>query len=73
MKILANDGIANSAVEMLKDKGIEIVTDKVAQEELAQAINEQGFTGLLVRSATTVRKELIDQCPGLKFIGRGGV
>jgi D-3-phosphoglycerate dehydrogenase len=28
---------------------------------------------LLVRSATTARKELIDACPGLKVIGRGGV
>jgi D-3-phosphoglycerate dehydrogenase len=26
-----------------------------------------------VRSATTVRKEVIDQCPSLKLIGRGGV
>ncbi|NND77841.1 MAG: D-2-hydroxyacid dehydrogenase [Flavobacteriales bacterium] len=73
MKILANDGIANNAIEMLKEKGIEVVTDKVAQEELVNAINEQGFAGLLVRSATKVRKDLIDQCPGLKFIGRGGV
>lgn len=73
MKILANDGISNSAIEMLKDKGIEVSTDKVAQAELASAINELGYSGLLVRSATTVRQELIDQCPGLKFIGRGGV
>jgi D-3-phosphoglycerate dehydrogenase len=28
---------------------------------------------LLVRSATKVRKDIIDQCPGLKIIGRGGV
>ena len=28
---------------------------------------------MLVRSATTARKELIDACPGLKVIGRGGV
>ena len=27
----------------------------------------------MVRSATTARKELIDACPGLKIIGRGGV
>ena len=28
---------------------------------------------LLVRSATSVRKDLIDACPKLKIIGRGGV
>ena len=45
----------------------------MTQEELAKTLNEQGFYAVLVRSATTVRKEVIDACPGLKLIGRGGV
>ncbi|MEM9023270.1 MAG: D-2-hydroxyacid dehydrogenase [Bacteroidota bacterium] len=73
MKILANDGIAAPGKERLEAAGFEVVTEKVAQEALAQAINDQNYVGVLVRSATTVRKEVIDACPGLKLIGRGGV
>jgi D-3-phosphoglycerate dehydrogenase len=73
MKILANDGISPEGIERLEENGFEVVTEKVTQENLAQAINDENYVGLLVRSATTVRKDLIDQCDGLKFIGRGGV
>jgi D-isomer specific 2-hydroxyacid dehydrogenase, catalytic domain. len=31
------------------------------------------ISGILVRGATTVRKELIDKVPSIKLIGRGGV
>ena len=73
MKILANDGISDLGKSLIAAAGHEISTAKVAQEELAKTINEQGFDAVLVRSATTVRKEVIDACPGLKLIGRGGV
>lgn len=73
MKILANDGLSQSGVTTLEEAGFEVLTTNVAQEQLAAFINENGVTGLLVRSATQVRKELIDNCPGLKLIGRGGV
>jgi D-3-phosphoglycerate dehydrogenase len=46
---------------------------KVAQEQLESYINEHQIDVVLVRSATTVRKELIDTCPSIKGIGRGGV
>jgi len=73
MKVLANDGISTSGVEALEAYGYEILTTNVAQEQLANFINNESVTVLLVRSATTVRKDLIDACPGLKIIGRGGV
>ncbi|MEZ4799641.1 MAG: D-2-hydroxyacid dehydrogenase [Flavobacteriales bacterium] len=73
MKILANDGIDNGGKQALEALGFTVVTEKVAQENLAAAINSENYVGLLVRSATTARKDLIDACPGLKFIGRGGV
>ncbi|WP_128331433.1 D-2-hydroxyacid dehydrogenase [Apibacter sp. HY039] len=73
MKILPNDGISASAIEVLENNGLEVLNHKVAQEQLANFINENGVEVLLVRSATQVRKELIDECPGLKIIGRGGV
>jgi D-3-phosphoglycerate dehydrogenase len=73
MKILANDGISALGKQLLEEAGYTVITDKVAQEDLATAVNEQGIEIVLVRSATTVRKEVIDACPGLKLIGRGGV
>ena len=73
MKILANDGISSVGKELLESAGFTVITEKVTQENLASAVNEQGIEMILVRSATTVRKEVIDQCPNLKLIGRGGV
>ena len=73
MKILANDGIAKSGVIALESAGFEVITDKVAQERLIDFINENKVTGILVRSATSVRKDIIDNCTSLKLIGRGGV
>lgn len=72
-KILANDGIDAIGKELLEKAGFTVVTEKVAQEQLAKEINEKGYTALTVRSATKVRKDVIDACPGLKVIGRGGV
>lgn len=73
MNIHANDGISQSGVDALADFGFTLTTTNVAQEQLVNYINENNIAGILVRSATTVRKELIDACPGLKLIGRGGV
>ncbi|MEZ7839083.1 MAG: D-2-hydroxyacid dehydrogenase [Flavobacteriales bacterium] len=73
MKILANDGLAKSGINALQTAGFEVITDTVAQERLVDYINENKVTGLLVRSATKVRKDIIDSCSSLKLIGRGGV
>ena len=73
MKILANDGISQTGIDALKRDGFDITTINVSQEQLIDYINENQIEALLVRSATTARKELMDSCPGLKLIGRGGV
>jgi len=73
MKVLANDGISKSGIKALEQGGFEVITTTVAQEQLANYINTNDIIVLLVRSATTVRKDLIDACPNLKIIGRGGV
>ena len=73
MKILANDGISQSGIDALTEAGYEVITTNVAQEQLVSFINENKIVVLLVRSATTARKALIDACPGIKIIGRGGV
>ncbi len=73
MKILANDGISQSGISALEKDGFEVLTTTVAQEQLMKFINENEIIGLLVRSATQVRTDIIDNCPNLKLIGRGGV
>jgi D-3-phosphoglycerate dehydrogenase len=72
-KILANDGIDKSGQLILEKAGFTVITEKVAQDQLIQYLNSEKIDALLVRSATTVRKDMIDQCTGLKLIGRGGV
>ena len=72
-KILANDGIDNQGKALLEKAGFTVITEKVEQENLASAINENNYVALTVRSATKVRKDIIDACPKLKLIGRGGV
>ncbi|MDP2176127.1 MAG: D-2-hydroxyacid dehydrogenase [Bacteroidota bacterium] len=72
MKILANDGIDQSAKELLESKGFTVETNKISQEELASRISE--FDVLLVRSATKVNAAVIEAgAPNLKLVGRAGV
>lgn len=73
MKVLANDGISKSGIDSLESAGFEVITTTVAQEQLANYINDNQINVLLVRSATKVRKDIIDNCESLKIIGRGGV
>ncbi len=71
IKILANDGIHPDGQLLLEEAGYEVFTEKIAQEDLPNKLND--FDVICVRSATKVRKELIDACPNLKIIARGGV
>ncbi len=73
MRVLANDGISKAGEQALKDAGIEVLDNRVAQDHVINFINENNVDVLLVRSATKVRQELIDACPDLKIIGRGGI
>ena len=70
-KVLINDGIHPSGLQKLKDAGIEVSTEKIAQDDLATEL--PNYDAICVRSATKVRQPLIDLCPNLKVIGRGGV
>ena len=73
MKILANDGISQSGIDALEKGGFEVLITKVAQNQLENYINEHTIDGILVRSATQVRQELVDACPSIKLIGVLGV
>lgn len=59
MKILVNDGMHPKGIELLKDAGHEVDTNSIPQDELSSKLNN--YDAILVRSATKVRKELIDQ------------
>jgi D-3-phosphoglycerate dehydrogenase / 2-oxoglutarate reductase len=71
IKILANDGIHPDGKLLLEEADYQVDTDKVAQENLLKVLPQ--YDAIIVRSATKVRKELIDACPNLKIIARGGV
>ncbi|MEO5583775.1 MAG: D-2-hydroxyacid dehydrogenase [Saprospiraceae bacterium] len=70
-RILANDGIESDGKLALEAGGFSVNTNKVEQSQLVDAL--QNYEVLIVRSATKVRKDLIDACPNLKIIARGGV
>ncbi len=71
VKILANDGIHATGQKLLEEAGFEVVTNKVEQNELEEQL--PNYDVIIVRSATKVRQALIDACPHLKVIARGGV
>ena len=73
MKVLVNDGMSKSGIDKLTRNGFKVITVTVEQGQLVDFINKNNIIVLLVRSATTVRKDIIDNCPTLKIIGRGGV
>jgi D-3-phosphoglycerate dehydrogenase len=71
IRILANDGIDPIGKQMLEEAGFEVDTNNIPQDELP--VRLQNYDAITVRSATKVRAALIDACPNLKLIGRGGV
>ena len=71
MKILVNDGIEPIGKKLLEEAGFEVDLNKIDQADLLARLNN--YDAICVRSATKVRKELIDACPNIKAIGRGGV
>ena len=73
IKVLANDGIGATGKELLEEKGFEVITTRVAQEQLISFINDKSIEVLLVRSATKVGQDVLDACPTLRLVGRGGV
>ena len=70
MRILANDGIDNAGKRILEAAGFTVITDKIPQTELASKIKDYDI--IIVRSATKVTAEIIDQS-NLKLIARAGV
>jgi len=70
-KILVNDGMHQAGIDMLINAGHQVDTNNIPQADLMEKLVD--YDAICVRSATKVRRELIDNCPNLKIIGRGGV
>ena len=73
-RILVTDGMDKGALADLRNAGFEVVEQFYAPEELGKALQE--FDGVVIRSATKVRKNHIDEAlvtGRLKLIVRGGV
>ena len=70
-RILANDGINESGKEALEKAGFEVITENVPQDNLIEEL--KNYDAVLVRSATKIRKDVIDACRNITLIGRGGV
>jgi D-3-phosphoglycerate dehydrogenase / 2-oxoglutarate reductase len=71
IQILVNDGIEADGKLLLEGAGFTVDTNKIPQEDLMQRL--PAYDAIIVRSATQVRRDLIDACPNLKIIARGGV
>ena len=72
MKILISDKMSNKVEDVLKTNNIpfDIKTD-LSPEQLTEIIDD--YDGILIRSATKLKAEIIGHCKNLKVIGRAGV
>ncbi len=70
-KILINDGMEETGIRAQRDAGFAVDTEKLDAGQLMDGL--KNYQGIIIRSATQVRKELIDAAPSLRFIARGGV
>lgn len=72
MKIIICDKTEKEYIEQMRAAGLTVdVRDDITPEDLMKEL--PNYDGMVVRSRTKVRKDLIDVCPNLKVIVRGGV
>ena len=74
IRVLVTDGMEKSGIDKLRANGFEVVEQFYEPEELAQKVKE--FNVVVVRSATKIRKPIIDaalETKELKLVIRGGV
>lgn len=71
VKILVSDKIAEEGIKVLQEQGYEVTRGwDIPKPDLPKVIGE--YDVLIVRSATKVRGELLDNAKKLKIIGRAG-
>ncbi|MFY9598809.1 MAG: phosphoglycerate dehydrogenase [Pseudolabrys sp.] len=73
-KVLISDALSPAAVQIFKDRGIEVDFQPALgkdKEKLAGAVGN--YDGLAIRSATKVTAKIVEQAKNLKIIGRAGI
>ena len=73
MIVLANDGISQKSKKELIDLNFKIFDTKIDQSELIKYINKNHIEIILVRSATIINSEILNNCKSIKLVGRAGV
>ena len=72
MKILISDKMSNKVEDVLKSKSIDYdIKTGLEPNELKSIID--GYDGILIRSATKLTADILENCSNLKVIGRAGV
>src|SRR5213082_1065065 len=73
-KVLISDALSDAAVQIFKDRGIEVdFQPKLGPDKEKLAAMVGGFDGLAIRSATKVTAKLLEQAKNLKVVGRAGI
>src|SRR6185503_1886210 len=72
-KVLLLDGIDPAGIDVIRQTGSisPVVHDKISREKLLEMISE--VDGVIVRSATSIYRELLEKATQLKVVGRAGV
>lgn len=72
MKVIVCDKTEDSAIAKMREGGLDVdVKDTITLDELMEVL--PGYDAMVVRSRTKVPASLIEKCPNLKLIVRGGV
>jgi len=73
-KVLISDALSPAAVQIFKDRGIEVDFQPALgkdKEKLAELVGN--YDGLAIRSATKVTAKILEKAKNLKVIGRAGI
>ncbi|MCW5690607.1 MAG: phosphoglycerate dehydrogenase, partial [Pseudolabrys sp.] len=73
-KVLISDALSPAAVQIFKDRGIEVDFQPALgkdKDKLAEIIGN--YDGLAIRSATKVSPKILEKAANLKVIGRAGI
>ena len=73
-KVLISDALSPAAVQIFKDRGIEVDFQPALgkdKEKLAELVGN--YDGLAIRSATKVSAKILEKAKNLKVIGRAGI
>ena len=73
-KVLISDKLSNAAIQIFKDRGIEVdFRPELGKDKEALAAAIGDYDGLAIRSATKVTAALLEHATNLKVVGRAGI